>query len=173
MTRSNEMKRAARTAAGDMQHAVSDGHLTRTLYQHHQQLLTELREQRDDVGRLRRELRGQRPGGFPWGLVLMAGAAYALYRNNPTVRDRIGGLLGRLDPGIQGNLARAGDAVKDAANDLVEGRSPTDAFKRGAGEVQRAGEKAVDSARDAWDNVKDDARQAAEGVKAQVNRGNA
>ena len=151
---------------------MSDGQLTRALQLQHQQTLAALRDHRSELQELRSDLKRQRAGGgFPWGLVLLVGAGYALYRSNPGVRDRLHGLLGQLDPGIQGNLNRAGEAVKDAASDLADGRTPADAFRRTAGEVQRAGEKAVDSARDTWEDVKDGARHAAADVRSRQDGG--
>lgn len=116
----------------------------------------ELKEVRHELKKLRKQRKSG--GGFPWTLLLLAGGAYALYRSNPGVRDQIDGLLGRVDPGIKGNLSRAADAVKDAASDVLDGNSPRDAMKRAGGEVQRAGEKAVDGVKDAASDLKDDAQ---------------
>ncbi|CAM3749002.1 hypothetical protein, partial [Deinococcus frigens] len=129
-----------------------------------------LADQQKDLKDIRQELqkvRKQRSsgGGFPWMLVLLAGGAYALYRSNPGVRDQIDGLLVRVDPGVKGNLARAGDAVKGAASDLLDGQSPSDAVKRAGGELQRAGEKAVDAARDAAADLKQDAQVKAKDLR--------
>ena len=98
-------------------------------------------------------------------LALLVGGAYALYRTNSGIRDQIDGLLGRVDPGIKGNLSRAADAVKDAASDVMDGKSPVDAAKRAGGELQRAGEKALDGAKDTAADVKQDAQAKAKDLK--------
>lgn len=122
----------------------------------------ELKEIRQELQRVGKQRGG---GGFPWTLLLLAGGAYALYRTNPGVRDQIDGLLGKVDPGIKGNLTRAGGAVKDAASDMLDGKSPNDAVKRAGGELQRAGEKAVDGAKDAAADLKQDAQAKAKDMK--------
>ncbi|OLV19371.1 hypothetical protein [Deinococcus marmoris] len=123
----------------------------------------ELRDIRQDLKKLRKQRKSG--GGFPWTLVLLAGGAYALYRSNAGIRDQIDGLLGRVDPGIKGNLTRAGDAVKDAASDVMDGKSPVDAAKRAGGELQRAGEKALDGAKDTAADLKQDAQAKAKDLK--------
>lgn len=123
---------------------------------------SELKEIRQDLQKLRKE---RNSGGFPWGLVLLVGGAYALYRSNSGIRDQIDGLLGRVDPGIKGNLSRAADAVKDAASDVMDGKSPVDAAKRAGGELQRAGEKALDGAKDTAADVKQDTQAKAKDLK--------
>ncbi|GGK30805.1 hypothetical protein GCM10008955_25760 [Deinococcus malanensis] len=54
-------------------------------------------EQQKDLKSLQRELSelkaARSSGGFPWGLVLVAGSAYALYRSNPAVRTQVQGLM--------------------------------------------------------------------------------
>ncbi|MDV6375880.1 YtxH domain-containing protein [Deinococcus arenicola] len=122
----------------------------------------ELQSIRQELKKVRKQRQG---GGFPWTLVLLAGSVYALYRSNPEVRDQIDGLLGRIDPGLKGNLARAGDAVKDAASDVMDGKSPSDAVKRAGGELQRAGEKAVDGAKDAAADLQQDAQAKTQDIK--------
>ncbi|QLG13361.1 YtxH domain-containing protein (plasmid) [Deinococcus sp. D7000] len=133
-----------------------------------------LTKQGAELQNIRQELAGLRKqrssGGFPWGLVLLAGGVYALYRSNTGVRDQINGLLKRVSPGIEGNLARAGDAVKDTASDVLDGDSPKDALGRLGGEVQRAGEKAADHAKDAVKDVKRDAESKADNLKRTSDR---
>ena len=128
-----------------------------------------LKEQSQELQSIHKELatlRKQRSsGGFPWGLVLLAGGAYALYRSNAGVRDQVDGLLKRVSPGMKGNLARAGDAVKDAAGDLMRGDSPKDALGRLGGEVQRAGDKAADHAKDTLEDVERNAESKADDLK--------
>ncbi|WP_309572865.1 hypothetical protein [Deinococcus sp.] len=167
MTSLNDLKSQALQAADDARRHLADAHSEKKLHQAQSELLGLLEEQQQELKELRRDLKRQKSGGgFPWGLVLLAGAGYALYRTNASVRDRVNGLLGQIDPGIKGNLSRAGDAVKDAVHDVSAGKSPADAVQRAAGEGKRAGEKAVDSA-------KDIARQTADDVKSSQKLGNA
>lgn len=133
-----------------------------------------LTRQGAELQNIREELAGLRKqrasGGFPWGLVLLAGGAYALYRSNAGVREQIDGLLKRVSPGLEGNLARAGDAVKDAANAVLDGDSPKDALERLGGEVGRAGEKTVDYTKDTLKDVKRDAESKADDLKRTSDR---
>lgn len=115
----------------------------------------ELKALRQDVARLSRARSG---GGFPWGLLLLAGGAYALYRFSPEVHHRVNSLLGQADPGVQGNLNRAGKAAGDAVDDLRDGQHPGDALNRVGGELRRAGEKTGDRIKDAVDDLKDGAK---------------
>ena len=136
--------------------------------------LAALTKQGAELQNIREELAGLRKqrasGGFPWGLVLLAGGAYALYRSNAGVRDHVNGLLKRVSPGLEGNLARAGDAVKDAASDMLDGDSPKDALGRLGGEMQRAGEKAAYHAKDTVKDVKRDAESKADDLKRTSDR---
>lgn len=153
--------------ADDARHHVANARIEKKMQHSHDELLGLLKDQQRELKNVRRDLKRQKSGGgFPWSLVLLVGAGYALYRTNPSVRDRVQSLLDRIDPGMKGNVTRMGDAVKDAASDLSHGRNPTDAVQRAAGEGKRAGEKAVDSA-------KDTARQTAEDVKSSQKLGNA
>lgn len=133
-----------------------------------------LTKQGAELQNIREELAGLRKqrasGGFPWGLVLLAGGAYALYRSNAGVREQIDGLLKRVSPGLEGNLARAGDAVKDATSDVLDGDSPKDALGRLSGEVGRAGEKTVDYTKDTLKDVKRDAESKANELKRTSDR---
>jgi hypothetical protein len=115
----------------------------------------ELTALRQDVARLSR---ARAKGGFPWGLLLLAGGAYALYRFSPAVHQRVNSLLGQVDPGVEGHLNRAKDAAKDGLADLRDGRHPGDALQRMGGEVQRAGEQTADRLKDGLDELKDDAK---------------
>lgn len=134
-------------------------------------LLAEQQKELKDIRQELQKVRKQRDsGGFPWGLVLLAGGAYALYRSNAGVREQIDSLLGRVDPGIKGNLTRAGDAVKDAASDVMDGKNPVDAAKRAGGELQRAGEKALDGAKDTAADMKQDAQAKAKDLKDDAQR---
>lgn len=96
-------------------------------------------------------------GGFPWGLLLLAGGAYALYRSNPTVREQVEGLMKRVNPGPEGNLARAGDAAKNAVSKMTQGDDPHSAAQAAGGELRRAAEKTLDHAQDRAQDLKRDA----------------
>ena len=171
MTPLNDLKAQAQHVAATAQRQLADAHADRTLQRGQAELLALLKDQQHELRRLRHDVARRRSGGFPWGLLLLVGAGYALYRTTPSVRDRIDSLLGRLDPGIQGNLTRAADAVGDAASDLTQGKNPADAAGRAAGEVQRAGEKTVEGAAETWQELKDTGRQAADDVKAGQTKG--
>jgi len=93
-------------------------------------------------------------GGFPWVLLLIVGGAYALYRTNPSVQDQVNNLLGQADPGVKGNLARAGESVKDAVQAGLQGGDLRHDLKDAAGELGRAGEKTVNKASDKVDDLK-------------------
>ncbi len=130
----------------------------------------ELKEVRQELKKLRKQRKSG--GGFPWTFLLLVGGVYALYRSNAGVRDQIDALLGKVDPGIQGNLSRAAGAVKDAASDVLEGNSPSDAVKRAGGELQRAGEKAVEGAKAAATDAKQDAQATAQDIKSDAQAAN-
>ncbi|WP_051363440.1 hypothetical protein [Deinococcus murrayi] len=105
----------------------------------------DIRELQGQVTALRMQKRGG--GGFPWTLVLLGGAgygAYRLYQQNPDLQRQVRGLLKRVNPGPEGNLTRAGDAVKQGVSDLMKGESPADAFRAAGGELRRGGEKVAD-----------------------------
>ncbi|ACO44951.1 hypothetical protein DEDE109153_18075 [Deinococcus deserti] len=102
----------------------------------------ELQQVQQELEEMRRKHSSE--GGFPWGMLLIAGGAYALYRTNPSVRQTVQDLLKRVNPGIEGNLTRAGDAVAG----MAQGDKPGTALRAAGGELKRAGEKAVDSAED-------------------------
>lgn len=131
-----------------LEHEVS-----RTLLKQHAAIEARLAQQQKDLQRLRSEvavLRQQRSsgGGFPWGLLLLAGAgygAYTLYRRNPQVREQVQTLLKRADPGVEGNVTRAGDAVRDAVSNVTQGQPAGPALQRAGGELQRGAEKAVEN----------------------------
>ncbi|WP_229780952.1 hypothetical protein [Deinococcus malanensis] len=53
-----------------------------------------------------------------WSLLLLTGAAYVLYRYNPSVRQQVGDLAHRLPPGARDNLTRAADAAKGVVQKL-------------------------------------------------------
>jgi hypothetical protein len=126
------------------------------------QLMVLLKEQQEEVKGLRQDVarlaRNRSRGGMPWRLLVLAGSAYALYRFNPTVQERVNTLLGQADPGIKGNMARAGQAAGEAAEHLKRGESPKDAIHQVGGEMRRAGEKTMDTASDRLENLKTDAK---------------
>lgn len=120
---------------------------------------------REDLGRLERAQDRQASGGFPWGLVLLAGGAYALYRSNPSVRAQVDGALRRLNPGTEGNLTRAGDAARGAVQDLVQGHSPAPGLHTAGGELRRAGEKTVEASGDLVDRLDTKVQNGLDGLK--------
>lgn len=93
-------------------------------------------------------------GGFPWGWLLVAGGAVYLYRTNASVREQVDGVLARLNPGVQGNVTRAGDAAKQALGSALQGKNPSDAAQDAAGELKRAGEKGLDHVKDRVEDLK-------------------
>lgn len=165
------LKRQVQNATEDVTHLAVSRDAEHKLLNNQKQVLALLGDVQQELRHLRRDVSRRSGGGFPWGLVIVAGAAYALYRSTPAVRDRVHDLLGTIDPGLQGNLKRAADAAKDAVHDVAQGDSPTDAVRRAAGEVKRAGEKAADGAGEAWQDAKDSARQAADDMKNSTSRG--
>lgn len=98
----------------------------------------------------------RRGGGFPWGLLVWLGGAYAAYRFVPTVQQQVDSLLGRIDPGVKGNLNRAGDAVKDAVQAGLKGDDLSGPAEAALREMQRAGEKTIDATGKKLDDLKKD-----------------
>jgi hypothetical protein len=107
----------------------------------------------------------RRGGGFPWLLILVAGAGYALYRANPGLLDQVRNLLGQAGPGAEGNLKRAGADLKGAVQDGLDGDDPRGSLKSAAGELKRAGEKTVDTAADKLSDLKRDAERKIDDLK--------
>jgi len=97
----------------------------------------------------------RRGGGFPWGLLILAGGAYAAYRFVPAVQKQVDKLIGQADPGVEGNLNRVGEAGKNALQAAVHGEDPSNAAKAAAGELKRAGEKAGDTVKDKAEDLAD------------------
>ncbi len=97
----------------------------------------------------------RRGGGFPWGLVILVGGAYAAYRFVPAVQQQVNKLIGQANPGAEGNMNRAGEAAKDAVKAGVHGDDPSGKAQAAMGEVNRAGEKLGNQVRDKAGDLKD------------------
>ncbi|WP_407572893.1 hypothetical protein [Deinococcus altitudinis] len=97
----------------------------------------------------------RRGGGFPWGLLILAGGAYAAYRFVPAVQKQVDKLIGHADPGVEGNLNRAGEAGKNALQAGMHGDDPSSAANAAVGEVKRAGEKAGETVKDKAEDLAD------------------
>ncbi|UBV44195.1 hypothetical protein LAJ19_15440 (plasmid) [Deinococcus taeanensis] len=140
----------------------------KTLVKEQAALSAALQRQSQDLTGLRQDLRdlSRHRGGFPWGLVLMAGGAYAAYRYIPAVQERVQGLMKRMNPGAEGNLTRAGDAARSAGQDLMQGQNPSDAMHRAGGEMRRAGEKTMDAVQDRAKDLKEDVADQGRRAKA-------
>lgn len=158
----HDVKKQAQHAADEARRVLAEGRAARVAHETQKAVLAALHEQTAEIQGLRKDLAKRRAGGgFPWGLLLLAGAGFALYRTTPGIRDQIQGLLKRVDPGVSGNLARAGDAVKGAVDNLNQDQNPGGNLGKAAGEAQRAGEKMVD-------RVKDNVQDAVQGARDQA-----
>ncbi|ADV65951.1 hypothetical protein [Deinococcus maricopensis] len=122
---------------------------------------------------LRRTQGRQKSGGFPWELLILGAAGYYLWRNPDTrtqLQGQVQGLMQRLNPGVEGNVARAGDAVRGTIDDLSKGEDPTANVKAAVGEASRGAEKAADKVRAKVDDVRQDARMGVQRAADDVNR---
>lgn len=158
--KAHDLKHAAQQARAHLEREVTT-QVGKALAKGQAATAATLAQQQKDLHRLEAQVErlSQRRsgGGFPWGLLLLAGGAYALYRSNPTVREQVQGLLKRVNPGPEGNLARAGDAAKDAVSKVTHGDDPRSAVQAVGGELKRAGEKSLDHAQDKAQDMKRDA----------------
>jgi hypothetical protein len=158
--KAHDLKQAAQQARTHLEREVT-AQVGKALAKGQAATAATLAAQQKDLHRLEAQVErlGQRRsgGGFPWGLLLLAGGAYALYRSNPTVREQVQGLMKRVNPGPEGNLARAGDAAKDAVSKVTQGENPRNAVQAAGGELGRAGEKSLDHAQDRAQDLKRDA----------------
>ncbi|GAA5515037.1 hypothetical protein Dcar01_03801 [Deinococcus carri] len=170
----HDLKHAAHDAREHLQHEVA-AFAGKAEVKRQAELAATVARQQKELHRLEAQVerlsqRSASGGGFPWGLVLLAGGVYALYRSNPSFRDQVQGLLRRVNPGVEGNLARAGDAAKDAVSKVAQGENPGDAMRTAGGELRRAGEKTVDQAQDRLHDLKNQAQDRAQDLKRDVNR---
>ena len=169
-----DLQDSVHNAQNHLQHRLAAGAAKGAIKTQAHLAATVARQQKDiyrleaQVERLRHERSG---GGFPWGLVLVAGGAYALYRANPAFREQVERLVKQVLPGVKGNLARAGDAAKDAAHDLANGNDPRGALRDAGNELRRAGEKAADQAGDKLRDLKNQAQDGAQDLKRDLQRG--
>lgn len=169
----HDLQDTVHNAQNHLQHRLAAGAAKGALKTQAHLTATVARQQKD-IHRLEAQverLRHERSGGFPWGLVLVAGGVYALYRTNPGFRDQAQRLVKRFIPGVEGNLARAADAAKDAAHDLVNGNDPRDALRDAGKELRHAGEKAADQAGDKLRDLKHQAQDGAQDLKRDLQRG--
>lgn len=167
--KTQKFQRTAQQARAHLEHEVAS-QVTKALAKGQATTAAALTQQQKDLHRLEAQMerlsrQSARRGGFPWGLVLLAGGAYALYRSNPSFREGVQGLLARVNPGAEGNLARAGDAAKDAVSKVMHGDDPRDSVQATGGELRRAGEKAADQAQDKVRDLNDQARAGAQDLK--------
>ena len=120
----------------------------------------QLANQDDRLGTLEKRVKqlaweNRQGGGFPWGLLILAEGAYAAYRFVPAVQKQVNRLIGQADPGVEGDLNRAGGDAKDAVQAGLQGEDPRSAAKAAVGEVKRAGEKMGDSVKDRAEGLAD------------------
>lgn len=170
----HDLKHAAHDAREHLQHEVT-AFAGKAEVKRQAELATTVARQQKELHRLEAQVerlsrRSTSGGGFPWGLVLLAGGVYALYRSNPSFRDQLQGLLRRVNPGVEGNLARAGDAAKDAVSRVAQGENPGDAMRTAGGELRRAGEKTVDQAQDRAQDLKRDVNRAVDDARDELGR---
>ena len=107
----------------------------------------------------------RRGGGFPWLLMLVTAAGYALYRANPGLLDQVKDLLGQADPGAEGNLKRAGADLGGAVQDGLGGKDPGGKPKDAGRELGRAAEKTADAAGDKLGDLRRDAESKIDNLK--------
>jgi hypothetical protein len=106
-------------------------------------------------------------GGFPWGLVLLGAGGYYLYRNEGA-RAKAMDAVQNLNPGVKGNLERAGSALRSGVEAVRSGENPKTALTNAAQELRQGATKAVSNATEEVKDAGETAREGLSDLKAQT-----